>query len=553
MPAETLPLDDAPMLPPLVLRPPLGPRVLRGMVLALAAIFHVLTAGWNQIANGREGDIAGAARLLSLERGWFPSFSSGIESPSGPLAVWLSKGSMNLLGIDEFGARLPAALGAVAMIWVVMRLGECFGGTWRGFVAGMLLLCTPGMFTLGRTLSAAPLEAAFVATVFLCLVRGYQHRSGRRQWFFLGWLALACAFFTGGVIPVVMVVSTVLVLAVFYRKARLRFRSALSWEAALVIALAAAGAAACGFVDVTSTIPTPDAGRIIAGQAALLFPWSLLLLPSAGVVIVRLALGRPLEWGEAFPLVWLGVGLAVILLFPTGSLFDTLMIWPAVALWGARALEILSRRSFLRGCAAVFALAGSSLVLTGRIKEGLVGMFPAIADFINGIPAFFWPSVASVVFIALLAFALFAAVAFALDLSHHRRFAVIALFGAMLPSGYAFVDIAAKLAPYFSYAEIARCVNDSHAEKQDIAVDGTRFGASSLLFYLDPSSLPFEIAPDPANRNAVAALLAENRKTVLITRRTRLALWDKASDPRKLQIECESGGSLLLKPSVTPP
>ena len=548
MPTETLPLDDAPMLPPLVLRPPLGPRVLRGMVIALASIFYLLTAGWNPIANGREGDIAGEARFLLIDQGWHPA---SVESPCGPLAVWLSKGSMNLLGVTEYGARFPAALSAVALIWLAIRLGECFGGTWRGFVAGMLLLCTPGMFTLGRTLSSAPLAAAFVATVFLCVIRGYQRRPARRQWFFLAWLALACTFYAGGGVAVAIPVFTLLILSGFYRKARIRFRALLSWEGVLVIGLTVAGAIGCGFSGTNFAIPSTSAGQILSWQLGLLFPWSLLLIPAGWSVMVRLMARRSLEWGEAFPLVWMGVGLAVILIAPSGSLFDSLMIWPAVALWGARGLEVISRRSFLRFTAAVFALVASSLVLTGRIKEGIVGAFPAIADFVHGIPSFFWPSIASVTFIALLAFALFMAVAFALDLSHHRRFAVIAVFGAMLPAGYAFIDIAAKLAPYFSYAEIAQCVNAGEGSraggKLEVAVDGTRFGASSLLFYLDRALLPFELAPDPAAQGAEVVLWGKGREVVLVTRRARLKLWEERLGPGTFQIACESGGSLLLK------
>lgn len=546
MPTETLPIDEAPMLPPLVLRPPLGPRVLRVMVLALAVVFHLFTAGWNPLANGREGDIAGAARQLLLERGWIPD---GMASPGGPLAVWLCKGSMHLFGIGEFGARLPAALGVLAMVWLAIRLGECFGGTWRGFVAGMLLLCTPGMFMLGRTLTAAPLAAAFVATVFLCLARGCAHRRGRRQWFFLAWLALGGAFLAGGALAAAIPLAALLLLALLHRKARLRLRALLSWEGALVLAALAAGAALWGMWG-SGSVPPTGARRIVEWQAALLFPWSVLLVPVACSTAARLLSGR-LEWDEAFALAWLVAGLAVIVLAPSGSLFDTLMVWPAFALWVARGLETLSRRGFLRCAAVVFAVGAGCLALTGHIRGGLLGLFPAIADFVRGIPDFFWPSIASVVFIAMLAFVLFAAVAFALDFSHHRRFAVIALFGAMLPAGYAFVDIAAKLSPYFSCAEIARCINASGVEQTRVVVDGARFGASSLLFYLDPDLLPFKPAPDPASPRAANAVWGKDkageRQSVLVTRRTRLPLWERATGARRLQVACESGGSLLLE------
>lgn len=568
MPSDTFPID-APMLPPLVLRPPLGPRVLRGLVLALAAIFHVVTAGWSLIANGREGEIAGAARLLLREQSWLPV---GADSTAGPLCVWLAKGSMNLFGVNEFGARLPTALAVVAMVWFTIRLGELFGGTWRGFAAGMLLLCSPGMFTLGRTLTSGPLVAALVAAAFYCLVRGFDFRSTRRQWFFLAWIAMLLCWFAGGWKAVAVPVVAILGAALFFREARIRFRALVSWEGGLLLAAAIAAAVACGFSGIPAALPGLEHGggaasghgmaawRIVCWQFGLLFPWSLLLLPATWAVLMRLPARRPLEWAEAFPLLWLAAGLGAIFLFPWGSLFNSIAFWPAFALWGALRLEITPRRGLLRAMAAIFGLAVATLTLTSWLKEILAWTFPAIADFIQGIPGFFWPSITSVVFIAVLAFALFAAAAFWLELLHRRRFSLLALFGAMIPAGYAFADASAKLAPFFSYADIAHCIAGSRGARQEIAVDGSRFAASSLLFYLDPPFRPARLvalSPDQPERHerprdraeadakAIDAFWQGPGHCFLVTRRARLGVWKPVLGPR-VRIVCESGGSVLL-------
>ncbi len=519
------------MLPPLVLRPPLGPRVLRAMVLVLAGLFHIATAGWSLIANGREGDLAGAARHLLHEQAWMPT---GAETPTGPLTVWLAKGSMNLFGVNEFAARLPTAVAVLVALWFILRIGEHFGGPWRGFAAGMLYLCTPGMFTLGRTLTPAPLETALLAAAFYFLLRGYEKRPERRQWYFLAWGSLAAAFFAGGWMVVAIPIATMLLLSLFHREALGRLRALLSWEGGAILAATLGAAALCGYDGLLPATTGAGPGVVAWWQLWLLFPWSVILLPAAYALLRRWTLrpARPLELEEALPLAWMAVGLTLALAFP--SLFSTLWIWPPFALWGALRLEIMPRRQLLRMLAIVFAMAVITLGVTGFAKTILAALFPVIAELILGIPEFFWPSVTSVAFIAVVAFALFLGAAFWLELHHRRRFAVVALFGAMIPAGYAFADASAKFAPYFSYADFARTIAAGEATRREVTIDGSLLSASSLRFYLrlNYAIMPLRgDSPEPGG--------------YLVTRRTRLEEWEKRSGGR-LHVACQSGGSLLL-------
>ncbi len=530
---DTLPLD-APLLPPLILRPPLGPRMVRGMVMLLAFILLGLTAGWSVLMDGREGELAGAARMLVLGR-------EPVEtvSPSGPLTVWLCKGSMNLFGVNETAARLPSALAALAAIWLALRIGERCGGTWRGLVAGMLLLCTPGMFTLGRVLSSAPLEMAFVAAVFHALVCAYQERGTRRQWLLIAWVFGVCAWFSGGWTPVGTIALSVGVLMACYRTARIRFRGLFSWEAAVLLAGTAVCAWASGFRGVPSGLPLASLGQTFGWQGLLLFPWSLLLLPALWRLGQRLMQRRALEWEEGLPLIWLGCGAVVIALSPTRSLFDTMMLWPAFALWAARALEITSQRALLRGVGVVLVLGLGVLLVVGSFPKLAGGVFPPLHDSLAAIPALFWQSFASVIFLALLAFVLGLAAVFVLELYHHRRFAMVGLFGAMIPLGYACADIGSRFAPFFSHVEIARVANHLSLGQNGLTVDSSRYRASSLYFYLDSLYLPFQTA-------------SAECPDYLITRRGRLAYWEQRCGERTFQTEYEIAGLLLLRPAPKP-
>lgn len=538
MPADTLPLES-PMLPPLVLRPPLGPGLLRGIVLALAFIFHVVTAGWSQISNGREGDLASAARQMLLNDTWHPGAT---VSATGPLMLWLTKGSLTLFGVNEFAARLPTALAVMTLLWFTLRIGEEFGGLWRGFVASMVLLCSPGVATMACTLTPAPLITACITAACYALVRGFLHRKVRRPYFASAWVAMALGFFADGWAAFAIPLGTVLGMMLCYHTARLRFRHLWRWEALLILALTAGVAWASGYWGVSpSSAPVTAAWRLAAWQVGLFFPWSLLLLPAMVTLGKRLCSRDPLDETEAFPLIWAVVGLGIAMGSPRGSLFDTMLFWPAVALWCAQKLEVTPRRGLLRAIVAVFILAVGGLALASSLKRVLTWFFPTMQDFIYGIPSYFWAAIASVIFIAMLAFLLSTGAAYFLELHHHRRFSVIAFFAAMIPATYAFADTSAKFAPYFSYSDIAQCLNGNRGNSgKRVLITERPYATTSLRFYLDPQIVPEFITPAAAPQLPKAIL----QDAYVITRRTQLSEWEPLLG--KVRVACASGGIVLI-------
>ena len=538
MATNALPLDT-PMLPPLVLRPPLGPAVLRALVLILASIFHVVTAGWSRIIDGSEGDIAGAARLLLHDRRWFPVPAWGSVPPEAPLSFWLTKASLSEFGVSEFAARLPVALAVLASVWLTIRIAERHGGIWRGFAAGMILLCSPGMFTAARILTSAPLATVFITASIYCLVCGSKRRPGRRQWYCLAWLAMALAVFAGGWRSAAVPLGTILILLAFYREARIRFRALISWEAVAISAVTIAGGIWCSAAQ--PSVPVDIAVQSAAWLPGMLFPWSLLLLPAAWSTVMRAAKGRGVEWPEGIVLAWIGAGLAVAFASPGGFVMHSIPVWPAFAIWAALRLETLSRRSLLRAMGAMLGLSAVGLVLAAQMRTVLPVFCPVRARVIADIPETFWPSVTPVVFIAVLAFTMFGAAAFSFEWQNRRRFTLIALFGAMIPAGYAFSDITAKFAPYFSAADLAHCIDASRYSGFRIAVDGNRLEASSLRFYLqEPPRCIESVSPEKA-----LVAVGGSPRLFLVTRRDRIAAWNGTNEKR-WRVECEFGGRVVL-------
>jgi hypothetical protein len=150
----------------------------------------------------------------------------------------------------------------------------------------------------------------------------------------------------------------------------------------------------------------------------------------------------------------------------------------------------------------------------------------------------------------MLAFTLFAAVALWAEFFHNRRFALLALFAAMFPAGFAFADIGAKFAPYFSDAALANCMEAAQAPRAAssdqpapaaVFVEPGRYATSSLLFYLSAES-----RRNLRHGTPVPEIVSRwEPGTRLLIEEPRLPFWQKALGGR-FTVECKAGGHVLL-------
>ena len=70
-----------------------------------------------------------------------------------------------------------------------------------------------------------------------CVICGYEGRRQRRLWFAGVWIFVALACLTKGVLGIVYPAVVLVLLSIFYREARIRFRGLLRWEYALIFLL----------------------------------------------------------------------------------------------------------------------------------------------------------------------------------------------------------------------------------------------------------------------------------------------------------------------------
>lgn len=87
-----------------------------------------------------------------LESGdWVTARLNGVKYlEKAPLIYWLIAASYAIFGVSDVAARLPVALAAVLLGWLVYRFGRWAFGELHGFYAGLILLCCAGLWLFTR-------------------------------------------------------------------------------------------------------------------------------------------------------------------------------------------------------------------------------------------------------------------------------------------------------------------------------------------------------------------------------------------------------------------
>src|SRR5438105_1673101 len=221
--ARTFSLEET-FLSPQILNPPPTRHALLAFLLALAAVLHIGTAGWGDLYDGAEGHFAGGAREMVESGYWLVAANNGVpllQTP--PLTFWSIAASSKIFGVNATAARLPIAFAMIGLVALTFLIGERLAGYWRGFAAGLILLCSGSSFVPGRIVAPDAIFALFLSGALYCVIRGYQHRKFRRAWFAGVWFCAGLASLTKGLQAILYLAALCGLLAIFFREARLRF------------------------------------------------------------------------------------------------------------------------------------------------------------------------------------------------------------------------------------------------------------------------------------------------------------------------------------------
>src|SRR5437764_3336178 len=446
--ARTFTLEEA-FLEPQGLNPPPTRHALLVFLLALAAVLHLASAGWSDLYDGTESQFAGGAREMLETHQWLvPTNNDVPQLQTPPFLYWLIVLSYKIFGVSAAAGHAPIAIAMVASVGLTFLIGERLVNYWRGFAAGLIYLCSAGAFLPGRMVTPDAVFAAFIAGAIFCAVCGYQRRRFRQFWFAGVWLCAALACLSKGPVALFYLAALLVLLAIFFREAALRFRLLLHWSYLIPFLLLVAP----WFVWTENRFPGfflhslrgSIGGELPAWQFAALhlawwFPAWLLVLP--GLIFAARRIIRPHEFtfADALPLCWIAVGFLPLLLIGDRSASASMSMWSAFALWAASAWD-RTPRPLRAGAIGV-------LILVGAAVASIAFFAP------QHVPN--WTALRPLLQFAGLALLIISPVALYFSAKDRAEIALFIVLGSMVPIGLCLAEGASRLAPLFSLADAA--------------------------------------------------------------------------------------------------
>jgi len=269
-----------------------------------------------------EGRYAEIAREIMASGDWLiPHLNHLPYLEKPPLVYWLTALSFRGLGDTELAARLPAAVSALAGVFLAYGLGRAFWGPVAGFLGAVVLATCPGYVALGRILT---LDMTFTLFLSLGVGLGYLALSrGRPRLWLWAYGALGLAVLTKG--PSAVVLAGLIWLAwVLYR--RLPLKSLVSPGGWLI--LAAVSLPWFAWVE----LRYPDFFRFFILEHHLGRFLTPAMHPEPVYYYVAVILGLMLPWSFLLP--WV--------LVPRGRLKEPNPHRPFLLIWAATILVLFS-------------------------------------------------------------------------------------------------------------------------------------------------------------------------------------------------------------------
>lgn len=231
--------QEAPSLVTRAFKPATGARYILSIV-ALWALLYIPGLFRPALLDDADSVHAEAAREMLLRHDWVTLYIDGIRYlEKAPLMYWNIAASFKVFGLHEWSARLPLALGILALLLTAYWTGRKTFGDYAGFCASAILATSFGPYIFTRILIPDILVA-----LWLTLAMGFflesldtDTPSRRSCW----GIAIACALnvLTKGLIGVVFPVGIIVIFFALTRNLRRLLKMHLLSSTAIFLIVAA--------------------------------------------------------------------------------------------------------------------------------------------------------------------------------------------------------------------------------------------------------------------------------------------------------------------------
>ncbi len=201
-----------------VTQPPTGGQAGRYVAAAIALILLATCAclwflGQGPALSDHEAINAQGARQTIESGSWLiPRVGEVTRVRKTPLGIWSIAAASWLMDpvgaapVNEFSARLPAAIAGILNALIVCWLGTMLFGRRAGWVAGIVMACCVATVYYGRNAQVDMMLTMLTTLSFALFWRGTMHERPSRLFMLLFYVALAAAMMAKAPLPLVTVV-----------------------------------------------------------------------------------------------------------------------------------------------------------------------------------------------------------------------------------------------------------------------------------------------------------------------------------------------------------
>lgn len=208
-------------------------------LLFFVGFIRFISLGLYPLSDTTESRYAEIARLMETTGNWVtPHVDYGVPFwGKPPLSTWLSAISIKLFGANEFAARLPSFLLAIAVLLLIYSLAKHFRGKDYALASSVVLMLSLLYFVNGGAVMTDP---ALILGTTLSMVGFYRalYMEGRagRIWGYLFFVGLAIGMLAKGPVGVVLTGVPIFLWLVWQRDWRLVWQR-IPWLTGAVLAV----------------------------------------------------------------------------------------------------------------------------------------------------------------------------------------------------------------------------------------------------------------------------------------------------------------------------